>query len=202
MLAVCVLAALLVLLLSRTDPKLRIAIFYRWHVHALTMPVTGVRPGDVRDSWHEGREGGGHHQHEGVDLLAPRGTAVVAAAAGRIWSVGRNSLGGNSISVVGDGWRLYYYAHLDTFAPNLRAGDTVSAGDVLGGVGNSGDAEGGPTHLHFGITELSLFGERPVDPAPLLADALVQPARPILGGVKDPPPNPLHSGGREDYTMP
>ena len=127
---------------------------------------------------------------------------MLAAADGEVWWIGRNTLGGNAITIVGAGLCVYYYAHLDRFAKNLEPGDRVHAGDVIGAVGNTGDAAGLPTHLHFGIEKLSIFRARAVDPAPMLANAETRPFAILLGGTTEPPATNLHAGGREDLEMP
>lgn len=100
------------------------------------------------------------HRHEGVDLFAPRGTPVVAPVAGTV-ALDPNHLGGKAVVLWGvDGIR-YYGAHLDSYG---RTGP-VAAGTVIGRVGNTGDAVGGPTHLHF---EVHPGGGPAVSPYPLL----------------------------------
>jgi murein DD-endopeptidase MepM/ murein hydrolase activator NlpD len=105
--------------------------------------------------------GGGRRRHEGNDILAPRGTPVVAPVAGTASQHG-NRLGGNSFYLHGVDGVTYYGAHLDSYSSNYGR---VSAGTVLGWVGNSGDARGGPTHLHF---EIHPGGGGPVNPYPTL----------------------------------
>lgn len=86
----------------------------------------------------------------GSDLMAPLGTPVVAMRGGKVLSAGWDTLGGNSVLIQGDDGNQYYYAHLhDT--PLVSAGDMVATGQSLGIVGNTGNAAGGPTHLHIGI---------------------------------------------------
>ena len=130
----------------------------------LAMPVEGVRVGQVGDSWHAPRSGG--RVHEGQDIFAERGTAVRSATEGYVVRVGQNALGGNAVWVVGAGRRSYYYAHLDSFAPGLAAGDYVTPDSVLGYVGTTGNAAGTSPHLHFGV----YAPEGAVDPRPLLSD--------------------------------
>ena len=105
--------------------------------------------------------GGGRRRHEGNDILAPRGTPVVAPVAGTA-SRHDNRLGGHSFYLHGADGVTYYGAHLDSYSSNYGR---VSAGTVLGWVGNSGDARGGPTHLHF---EIHPGGGGPVNPYPTL----------------------------------
>jgi len=80
--------------------------------------------------------------------------------------VGDDNLGGHTVSVIGDGGRKYYYAHLDSYAPNLEVGDYVTRNTVLGYVGSTGNADGTPPHLHFGIYTTT----GAVNPLPLLVD--------------------------------
>lgn len=130
----------------------------------LNVPVEGVRVSQVGDSWHAARSGG--RLHEGQDIFAKRGTPVRSATEGYVVRVGQNSLGGNVVWVAGAGGRNYYYAHLDSFAPGLAAGDYVTPDSVLGYVGTTGNAAGASPHLHFGVYTAG----GAVDPRPLLAD--------------------------------
>jgi murein DD-endopeptidase MepM/ murein hydrolase activator NlpD len=132
----------------------------------LVVPVDGITRRALRSSWDEPRSSGRHH--EGIDILAHRGTRVVAAAEGEIVRIGTTDrLGGNTVWIAGRGARLYYYAHLDSFASELRVGQHLHAGDLLGRVGTSGNARGTPPHLHFGIYP-AMNAFLAVDPAPLL----------------------------------
>ncbi len=91
------------------------------------------------------------HWHEGIDIFGPRGTELYAAETGVITNVGSGRLGGLVISLVGDSGTRWYYAHLDGFAPGLSEGQVVQAGDVIGYLGDSGNARGTPPHLHLEI---------------------------------------------------
>ncbi len=133
---------------------------------ALAMPVEGLLPAQVHSQWHAVRPGG--RRHEGVDLFAPKGTAVVSATRGVVWRKGWDSLGGRVVTVLGEGHTLYYYAHLDSWADGLDEGDAVRAGAALGTVGNTGNARTTPPHLHFGMYRVGLLGVTAVDPAPAL----------------------------------
>ena len=104
--------------------------------------------------------------HEGQDIFAKRGTPVLSATDGYVFRIGENSLGGHTVSVIGAGGRIYYYAHLDSYAANIAIGDRVTTQTVLGYVGNTGNATGGPTHLHFGV----YTREGALNPLPLLSD--------------------------------
>ncbi len=91
----------------------------------------------------------------GTDIFAPEGTPIQNIAAGRVLSTttaGTGGPGGNSVLIQGDDGKQYYYAHLKD-VPNVVAGQTVAAGDILGGVGTTGNAAGTPAHLHLGIGE-------------------------------------------------
>jgi len=102
---------------------------------------------------------GGGASHQGNDILAPRGTPVVANVGGSV-EQHPNRLGGLAYYLHGDDGRTYYGAHLESFGASGR----VAMGTVIGAVGNTGDAQGGPTHLHFEIHE----GGGVVNPYPTL----------------------------------
>ncbi len=97
--------------------------------------------------------GGWHH---GDDIFAPYGAPVLAVADGTVFSVGPNRIGGNRLWLRDQQGNEFYYAHLSAYTPLARDGAFVHAGDVLGFVGNTGDAAGGPYHLHFEIHPASL----------------------------------------------
>ncbi|HKQ77992.1 MAG TPA: M23 family metallopeptidase [Blastocatellia bacterium] len=116
----------------------------------LIIPVEGVRPNDLRDTFNAIRSGG--RLHRAIDIIAPRGTPVLAAADGEIIRLSFNNAGGVTIYQMSDDKKLvYYYAHLDRYADDLAAGDYASQGDVIGYVGNTGNAAAGSCHLHFSI---------------------------------------------------
>ncbi len=143
----------------------------------LMMPVEGVSANRIANTWHAPRD---HtRKHEGQDIFASRGTPVVSATEGVVVRIGPGRLGGNTVFVLGSGRRYYYYAHLDHYAPTLHPGEFVSPGDLLGYVGNTGNARTTPPHLHFGvytasgaINPLPLLraGDTPPDPPPDLPD--------------------------------
>lgn len=133
---------------------------------ALAVPVEGVRAGQIESSWHAPRSGG--RLHEGQDIFAPRGTAVRSATEGYVVRVGESPLGGNTVFVLGAGGRTYYYAHLDSYAPDAAVGTYVTPQTVLGYVGTTGNAAGTSPHLHFGVYNAS----GAIDPLPLLKDDL------------------------------
>ena len=136
------------------------------------MPVVGVDPAMLRDSFDEAR---GNRRHQAIDIMAPRGTPVVAAVSGAVAKVYRHALGGLSVYQYDEDRRhAYYYAHLDSFAPGLKAGVVLRAGDPVGAVGTTGNATPGSPHLHFAIYRLgrerAWWRGTPVNPYPLLAD--------------------------------
>jgi murein DD-endopeptidase MepM/ murein hydrolase activator NlpD len=140
-------------------------IRYRQPPRELVVPVAGVAREKLESSW--GAPRSGHRQHHGIDIFARRGTPILAAAPGVVVRIGHDRLGGNVVWVAGAGARLYYYAHLDAYRPGLSVGEEVEAGRWLGRVGTTGNAQGTPPHLHFGVYPAAqLF--RPVDPTPLL----------------------------------
>ncbi|MGH9881864.1 MAG: M23 family metallopeptidase [Pyrinomonadaceae bacterium] len=130
----------------------------------LSMPVKDVPKKAIANTWQAPR--GVDRKHEGQDIFAPRGTPVLSATNGYVANIGENPLGGQTVSVVGDGGRVYYYAHLESYAPHLAEGDHVTRETVLGFVGTSGNALGTPPHLHFGV----YTSGGAINPLPLLAD--------------------------------
>ena len=129
---------------------------------SVALPVDGVRAKDLRDSWGNARSGG--RRHEGIDIFAPRGTRVLASTHGIVSRAGTDPLGGLVVWVLGPGGQRHYYAHLERHS-TLRTGDLVNVGDTLGYVGTTGNARGGPPHLHYGIYAGATGA---VDPYPLL----------------------------------
>lgn len=119
-------------------------------------PVYG--PSSFVDTFQADRahvSGGWHH---GDDVFAPLGAPVLACASGTVFSVGWNAVGGNRLWLRDGQGNLFYYAHLSAFTPLAINGNKVNAGDVLGFVGNTGDAQGTPPHLHFEIHPVDLLG--------------------------------------------
>jgi murein DD-endopeptidase MepM/ murein hydrolase activator NlpD len=136
--------------------------------YRLRMPVAGVRSEDLADTFADKRDS--TRIHRAIDLLAPTGTPVVAAVGGRILRLHTSPLGGLTVYQSGPtgGW-VFYYAHLDGYAPGLRPGQTVAAGDTLGYVGETGNAP--IPHLHFAVWNVRSGGQRggrAVNPYPLL----------------------------------
>ncbi len=134
----------------------------------IVMPLE-VSKNEIANTWHAPR--GENRRHEGQDIFAPRGTPAYSAASGYIFNIGHNRLGGQTVSVIGAGGRVYYYAHLDAYAPGIAEGAYVTAQSLLGYVGSTGNAQGTPPHLHFGVYTPT----GAIDPLPLLTDRPKQP---------------------------
>ncbi len=112
----------------------------------LVCPVDGAV--SFSDTWGAPRSGG--RTHKGVDMSASRGTPLVALETGRIYRLSNSTLGGLSIYLLGNSGDIYYYAHLDAFADGLSGGQKVSAGDLVGYVGTTGNSPSWIPHLHLG----------------------------------------------------
>jgi peptidoglycan LD-endopeptidase LytH len=140
----------------------------------LIIPVAGVRPGQLSDTYSQARAGGAR-VHDAIDIMAARGTPVVAAADGTVEKLFFSRGGGGITAYVRsvDGRWIYYYAHLDAYALGLREGQRVGRGDPIGTVGSSGNANPAGPHLHFAIHLMGpndrWWQGRPINPYPLLA---------------------------------
>ena len=120
---------------------------------ALAVPVRGLDADDLVSSFHDAR--GRSRQHEAIDILAPRGTDVLAVEDGTIAKLFTSRAGGLTVYQFDRSEKyVYYYAHLDRYAPNLKEGNAVRKGDVLGAVGTTGNAPKNTPHLHFAISKL------------------------------------------------
>lgn len=115
----------------------------------------------LTDTWGGARSEG--RSHEGIDIFAPRGTPIQATTQGIVSKVGEDRLGGRVVVVVGPGGAGHYYAHLEDYA-DISTNDWINAGDIIGYVGDSGNAKGTPPHVHYGI----YINGRAVNPYPLL----------------------------------
>jgi peptidoglycan LD-endopeptidase LytH len=114
----------------------------------LPIPVDGVVAAQLQDTWGDARYGG--RRHKGIDILAPRNTPIRSVTEGIVEIKGMRGLGGQVVTITGPGGYRHYYAHLEEYGPQV-AGDWVEAGEIIGTVGNSGNAAVSPTHLHYGI---------------------------------------------------
>lgn len=141
----------------------------------LLLPVQGARIARLKDNFSEMR-GNGTRPHEAMDILAPRGTPVLAAATGRIAKLFTSQQGGLTLyEFDSTGTFAYYYAHLDRYAPGIVEGMTLNRGDRVGDVGSSGNASPDAPHLHFAIFRLGpekhWWKGEPINPYPLLLRA-------------------------------
>jgi murein DD-endopeptidase MepM/ murein hydrolase activator NlpD len=137
----------------------------------LQLPVAGIRADQLADSFDEPRDGA--RRHRAIDILAPRGTPVLAADDGRVLRVSWNSAGGNTVYTTDtDGRVVYYYAHLDHYHESLAAGMTLTKGDTIGFVGTTGNAPKDIPHLHFQIMRMPRDGKywngEPINPFSVL----------------------------------
>lgn len=131
----------------------------------LPIPVENVKPRHLKDTWGASRSSG--RTHEGIDILAPRGTKVYSTTDGVVGSMRNNNLGGKVIWILGPSNTWHYYAHLDDHKRGLKEGDIVRKGQHIGYVGNTGNARHTAPHLHYGLY-LSGRGRGAVNPYPYL----------------------------------
>lgn len=150
------------------DPRLVVA------PSGLAIPVAGMGVRDLIDTYTQSR-GGGARVHNAIDIMAPAGTPVVAAAPGVVEKLFFSQGGGGITAYVrsDDGRWIYYYAHLASYAPGLAEGQRVNRGDPIGTVGSTGNANPAGPHLHFAVHRMAAGEDwhegTPVNPYPLLA---------------------------------
>ena len=137
----------------------------------ILIPVVGIRPDQLRDTFSQARSGG--RVHRAIDILAPRGTPVIAAVDGTIRKLFTSAAGGLTIYQFDQAEeRVYYYAHLDRYELTIAEGMFVAQGTVIGYVGTTGNAPPDAPHLHFAIEVLPPTKEwwkgTPVNPYPVL----------------------------------
>lgn len=141
----------------------------------LLIPVLNVRATDLSDTYRDERAGG-ERLHEAIDIMAPEGTSVIAAASGEVEKLFSSDAGGMTIYVrSGDRQTIHYYAHLSEYAPGLKEGMRVRRGQRLGTVGSTGNADPEAPHLHFAILRTTEDAEwwepaNAVNPYPLLTN--------------------------------
>ena len=137
----------------------------------LLVPVDGMALSQIHDTFDQPR--GNERHHEALDIMAPKGTKVVAAADGKIAKLFTSKPGGLTVYVFDPSEKYaYYYAHLDRYADGLQEGATIKRGDPLGYVGVTGNSDPNAPHLHFAVFELTpekqWWKGTPVNPFPLL----------------------------------
>ncbi|MDL2341006.1 MAG: M23 family metallopeptidase, partial [Pseudomonadota bacterium] len=139
----------------------------------LAIPVAGVKANQLSDTFTAARANGAR-RHDAIDIMAPEGTPVFAAADGTVEKLFNSARGGITLYERSPDQRwVYYYAHLSAYAPGLGEGQQVKRGQLIGRVGHSGDASADGPHLHFAINQMAV-GEKwwngtPINPYPLLA---------------------------------
>nr|WP_192895965.1 M23 family metallopeptidase [Parerythrobacter lutipelagi] len=139
----------------------------------LIVPVMNVRRSDLTDTFSDAR-GEGTRLHEAIDIMAPKGTSVVAAGPGIIEKIFTSDAGGKTLYVRSlDRKTIHYYAHLDEYSRGLKEGQQIQGGQRLGTVGSSGNASPEAPHLHFAILQTTADAKwwepaNAVNPYPLL----------------------------------
>ncbi|NIJ20081.1 murein DD-endopeptidase MepM/ murein hydrolase activator NlpD [Sphingomonas naasensis] len=151
-----------------------------WTHRLLLVPVQGVQRAQIVDTWGQSRANGAR-AHQATDIMAPGGTPVIAAAPGTIEKLFYSNGGGGITLYVRSPDRQwsYYYAHLQRYAPGIVEGIEIKAGELLGFVGDTGNAGAGNYHLHFAVSHMqpadNWWQGQPVNPYPLLAGRRTTP---------------------------
>ncbi len=149
----------------------------------LIVPVAGIDPSELANTFNAARSGG--RSHRAIDIMAPLDTPVLAAADGPIVRLAENRLGGTTIfQEDADKQVVYYYAHLNRYAEGLKVGHFARQGEVIGYVGDTGNAAPGAYHLHFAIwlqqNKRRMSGGASVNPFPYLREARVMEPAPEI----------------------
>ncbi|WP_026354656.1 M23 family metallopeptidase [Massilia niastensis] len=139
----------------------------------LLVPVQGVKAAGLTDTFDKPR--GNQRHHEALDIMAPKGTPVLAAGDGKVVKLFESKPGGLTVYQFDPSEKYaYYYAHLDRYADGVKEGMTLKRGDLVGYVGVSGNSDPNAPHLHFALVELTPEKEwwkgTPLNPFPLLTD--------------------------------
>lgn len=139
----------------------------------LLIPVSGVTVNQLNDTFGQAR--GAEQRHEALDIMAPMGTPVLAAADGKVAKLFDSKAGGLTLYQFDPSETYsYYYAHLDRYATGVSEGMQLKRGDLIGYVGATGNADPAAPHLHFAVFELApqkhWWQGTPVNPYPLLRD--------------------------------
>ena len=137
----------------------------------LLVPVQGVKAASLVNTYDQARGQG--RRHDAIDIMAPRGTPVLAVADGVVMKLFQSERGGITLyELAPDRRTIYYYAHLDRYAAGIAEGKPLRRGQVLGYVGDTGDADPGNYHLHFEVSTTAdpkkYWGGTPENPYPLL----------------------------------
>ncbi|HWE41797.1 MAG TPA: M23 family metallopeptidase [Gemmatimonadaceae bacterium] len=139
----------------------------------ILIPVANTKLARIPDSFDDARDG--RRRHHAVDIMAPRGTPVLAADGGRVLKLRKGGAGGITIYAVDPKSRfVYYYAHLDRYRKGISEGQSLERGDTIGFVGTSGNAPPDVPHLHFQVMRMPEDGKWwtgiPVNPRPLFVE--------------------------------
>jgi murein DD-endopeptidase MepM/ murein hydrolase activator NlpD len=139
----------------------------------LLIPVEGIKMSQLSDTFDQPR--GKQRHHEALDIMAPRGTKVLAAADGKVVKLFNSKPGGLTVYQFEPTEKYaYYYAHLDRYAEGVKEGSVLKRGDLVGYVGTTGNANPNAPHLHFAVVELTPAKQwwtgTPVNPYPLLGE--------------------------------
>ena len=140
----------------------------------LLIPVEGVKLAELLDTFDQPR--GKERQHGALDIMAPRGRKVIAAADGKVVKLFNSTPGGLSVYQFDPGEQYaYYYAHLERYADGLKEGSVLRRGDPVGYVGSSGNADPAAPHLHFAVIELTparqWWSGTPRNPYPMMSES-------------------------------
>jgi murein DD-endopeptidase MepM/ murein hydrolase activator NlpD len=146
----------------------------RLRSRSLLVPVAGASMSKVEDSFSDSRDGG--RVHRAIDILAPRGTPVLSADAGRVLRLTTGGRGGNALYAEdAEGRFVYYYAHMDRYHKSMKAGRELAKGDTIGFVGTTGNAPKNTPHLHFQVMRMATDGRywdgEPINPYELLIES-------------------------------
>jgi peptidoglycan LD-endopeptidase LytH len=117
---------------------------------AVPVENANVKDWNAKSFWYSpwGKSG----VHKGIDIFAPKGSRVISSSYGLVIFTGNINMGGNVVAVLGPKWRIYYYAHLNSIT--AKTWDFAGKGDIIGSVGDSGNAKGKPPHLHYSVMSL------------------------------------------------
>ena len=139
----------------------------------LLVPVQGIKQASLSDTFDQPR--GSQRHHEALDIMAPKGTPVLAVADGKVVKLFQSKPGGTTLYQFDPTGRYaYYYAHLERYADGVKEGMDLKRGDVLGYVGVTGNSDPNAPHLHFSVVELTpekqWWKGTPLNPYPMMAD--------------------------------
>lgn len=179
-------------LLERLQPAVARGVPLETALLSVTAPFPVVGKANFSHDWLFPRYTPTPHLHQGTDIFAAFGTPIISSEAGRVLRKGTAGAGGISVWLRGDSGMAYYYAHLQSWARDLEVGQRIERGQVIGFVGDTGNAVGGAPHLHFEMHPGGGPGTPARDPKPFLDDALRQAeeqAAAFVGGNMSGIPN-------------